>query len=132
MATLTSRPAKGSPRMSSSGRWRRAARERHFSRIPLREDAVEASRSPTRLAPRGMVKLTQSRAGGPMKVLVRLRASSMGSRHDREVAGSQDSTTRFGFGFRKLTIFSKIHFGNEPKRTQGTQGIGGLDSGSRG
>src|ERR1035438_912531 len=36
-----------------------------------------------------MVKLTESTAGGPTKVLVRLRASSMGSRHRRVVAGSR-------------------------------------------
>src|SRR5580765_2741650 len=35
-----------------------------------------------------MVKLTQSTAGGPMKVLVRLRASSIDSRHRSQVAGS--------------------------------------------
>src|ERR1039457_4319027 len=37
-----------------------------------------------------MVKLTESTAGGPMKVLVRLRASSMEGRHREGVAGSRD------------------------------------------
>src|ERR1035438_2932856 len=36
-----------------------------------------------------MVKLTESTAGGPMKVLVRLRASSIRGRHRRVVAGSR-------------------------------------------
>src|ERR1019366_4537775 len=34
-----------------------------------------------------MVKLTESTAGGPTKVLVRLRASSMRGRHRGQVAG---------------------------------------------
>src|ERR1035437_1204447 len=36
-----------------------------------------------------MVKLTESTAGGPRKVLVRLRASSMRGRHRGPVAGSR-------------------------------------------
>src|SRR6185369_6836344 len=39
-----------------------------------------------------MVKLTPSTAGGPMKVLVRLRASSIDSRHRSQVAGSPVAT----------------------------------------
>src|ERR1022692_2508866 len=43
-----------------------------------------------------MVKLTESTAGGPMKVLVRLRASSMGGRHRGMVAGSRSAGGRGG------------------------------------
>src|ERR1035441_4560997 len=42
-----------------------------------------------RISPGRMVKLTESTAGGPMKVLVRLRASSMEGRHRGGGAGSR-------------------------------------------
>ena len=49
-----------------------------------------------------------------MNVLLRLRASSMSSRHRGEVAGSRSVPREFGFEVRKWCVFNEMHFWNEP------------------
>ena len=53
-----------------------------------------------------------------MNVLLRLRASSMSSRHRREVAGSRSVPGEFGFAVRKWGVFNEMLFWNEPNEPE--------------